>query len=155
MTGRVHDADPARYESLPPNESRLFYLFVRHATVVNGPGVPPFIGDLGIAASHVVVEEGGRRSVRLSLRIEDLGDLRVFGALETIDATGLVAAPLFGDDLQPGHEVTLPSWTLQQKNRVTLEVGQPAGIVLLRPIENGRYRVERVLAPVQALGSGL
>jgi len=55
--------------------------------------------------------------VRLSLRIDDLGDLRTSGAIETIDATGLVAAPLFAQELKPGQEVALPAWTAKQKNR--------------------------------------
>lgn len=155
-TGRVHEADPARYDSLPENESRLFYILVKNASIVNGAGVPPFTGDIGIVSNRFVAEEGGRKSVRLSLRIEDLGDLRTFGALETIDATGLVATPMFGEDLlKPGQDVTLPAWTMQQKSRATLEVGQPGGVVLLRPLGEGRYRVERVIQAVIMLGSGL
>ena len=151
-TGRVHEADPARYDSLPENESRLFYLLVKNASIVNGAGVAPFTGDLGIVSNRFVADEGGRKSVRLSLRIEDLGDLRTFGALETIDATGLVATPMFGEDLlKPGQDVTLPAWTMQQKSHATLEVGQPGGVVLLRPLGEGRYRVERVVAPVVTL----
>jgi len=150
-TGRVNHADPQRYESLPINESQLFYILVKNASIVNGAGVAPFIGDIGIVANRFVAEDGGRKVVRLSLRIDDLGDLRTFGAIETIDATGLVAAPLFAQELKPGQEVTLPAWTAKQKNPWTLEVGQAGGVVLLRPAGEGRYRVERVIMPAVTL----
>jgi hypothetical protein len=147
-TGRVHRADPSRYDSLPENESRLLYLIVRGATVINGAGVPPFIADIGFAASRRVVEEGGRRAVELSLAIDDLGDLRTLGALEVIDAGGLVAAPAFGDGLlEPGREVRLPEWTRERPSPRRLAVGERTGIVLLRPVGDGRFRVERVIPP--------
>jgi len=148
-TGRVHAADPARYESLPVNESRLFYVLVKHATVVNGAGVPPFTADIGITAGRRVARENGGPAVEVSLRIDDLGDLRASGGLETIDATGLVAAPLFGEGvLEPGREVSPPAWTVEMPSAHTLEVGERAGIILLRPTAvEGRYRVERVIQP--------
>jgi hypothetical protein len=150
-SGRVRQADPARYESLPMNESQLFYILVQHASIVNGAGIPPFTGDIGIVANRMVADEGGRKSVRLSLRIDDLGDLRTYGAIETIDATGLVAAPLFAPDAKPGDEVSLPAWTAAQKNAWTLEVGQAGGVMLLSPLGAGRYRVERVIRPAVTL----
>ena len=148
-TGRVHAADPARYESLPMNESRLLYVLVNNATVVNGAGVEPFTADIGITASRRIARQNGAPAIEVSLRIDDLGDLRTFGALETIDATGLVAAPLFGEGvLEPGREVSPPAWTAESPSAHTLEVGERAGIVLLRPTAvAGRYRVERVIQP--------
>jgi len=149
-TGRVHAEDPARYESLPVNESRLFYVLVKNATVVNGAGVPPFTADIGITAGRRVACDHGTRCVEVSLRIDDLGDLRTFGALEVIDATGLVAAPLFGEGvLEPGPEVSPPAWTAESPSAHTIAVGERAGIVLLRPTSvEGRYRVVRVIQPV-------
>ena len=153
-TGRVNQADPQRYESLPMNESGLFYILVKNASIVNGAGVAAFTGDLGIVANRFVADDGGRKVVRLSLRIDDLGDLRTSGAIETIDATGLVAAPLFAQELTPGQEVALPSWTAKQKNPWTLEVGQAGGVVLLKPAGEERYRVERVIMPAVTLDGG-
>ncbi len=145
-SGRVHQADPARYETLPQNESRLLYLIVRQATVVNGAGIPPFVADIGFGATRRVVQEAGERAVELSLAIDDLGDLRTLGALETIDASGLVVAPAFGEGLlEPGKEVRLPEWTRERPSPRTIEVGQRTGVVLLRPVGDGRYRVERVI----------
>ena len=60
---------------------------------------------------------GGRtaeRQVGFSAKIEELGDLRVFGALETIDATGLTAAPLWDK-------------TLEGRRRGHAAAGAPAG----------------------------
>ena len=82
---------------------------VTNATVVNGAGVPPFTADLGINATRRVADP---QTVELSLRIDDMGDLGTDGALETIDAMGLVVAPLFGEGvLQEGQEVAPPAWT--------------------------------------------
>jgi len=39
-TGRVHQADPARYESLPENDDRVFYTLIRSATIVPHRGGP-------------------------------------------------------------------------------------------------------------------
>jgi hypothetical protein len=148
-TGRVHDADPRGYDELPMNESRLFYQLVTNATVVDGAGVPPFTADLGINATRRVADP---HTVELSLRIDDMGDLGTDGALETIDATGLVAAPLFGEGvLEEGQEVAPPVWTDERRSPNLLKVGEPAGIVLLRPTGvEGRYRVVRVIQPTVA-----
>jgi len=45
-TGHVHQADPARYESLPENDDRVFHTLIRSATIVPGTGVAPFMGDI-------------------------------------------------------------------------------------------------------------
>jgi len=39
-TGNVDRADPGRYESLPKNETKEFYVLVKNATVLAGTGVP-------------------------------------------------------------------------------------------------------------------
>jgi hypothetical protein len=140
-TGRVTSANPARYESLPMNDSAVFSRLIRHATIVTGTGVAPFTGDVGLIASRSPRLAAGR--IEVATRIDDLGDLRVFDALETIDATGLTLAPLFDRSLRAGDEVTLPDWTTWKGP--TVNVGQPGDVVLLRPIDGGRYRVERLL----------
>ncbi|HWP99312.1 MAG TPA: M14 family metallopeptidase [Vicinamibacterales bacterium] len=143
-TGRVEQADPARYETLPLNEGRLFYLLVRGATVVNGAGIPPFVADIGISATRRVRVAGGRRELVVPLTIEDLGDLRVNGALETIDAEGLTVAPLFDRRLAPGAIVALPDWRARPARR-RIAVGQRADLVLLAPAGSGRYKVVRAI----------
>ena len=151
-SGRVDSADTARYESLPFNDSMLLHTLIAHATIAPGTGVAPFRGDIGIAGLRVVREVGADRKVGFAAKIEELGDLRVFGALETIDATGLTAAPLWDKSLKVGDEVTLPPPSRPTSpasptspTSPTLAPGQPAAVVLLRPTAGGTYLVERVV----------
>jgi hypothetical protein len=160
-TGRVDAADPARYESLPMNRDMQLYQVIRNASVVNGAGVPPFIADVGIAATRSVrTPAGRRRELHLVRRIDDLGDLRVLAGLEDIDATGLVVAPLFDASVRPGDEVRLPAWPLAAAGTAApagppaagpdrpgprVAAGEPANLLLLRPLPGGAYRVERVI----------
>jgi hypothetical protein len=140
-TGRVNAADPKRYDSLPVNESRTLNVLVTNATVINGAGVAPYTADIGIVGNRRVRTVNGRREIELPLTIDDLGDLRTSGALRTIDATGLMAVPDSG--YAEGTLVDLPDW--RSRGEVTVAVGQPARIALLRPAEGGKYRVEIVL----------
>ena len=142
-TGDVERADPRRYESLPMNESRLLYLLIRNATVINGAGVPPFTSDLGIVATRRVRSADGRRDLQTSLGIDDMGDLRTSGALRTIDATGMTVIPA-DDSLEQGKVVDLPEW--KSKSASTIGVGQPARLAILKPArEPGKFVVEMVL----------
>ncbi len=140
-TGRVNYADPLRYESLPVNESRLFYILVRNATVISGTGIPPFTADIGITANRRVRSVRGRRELVLTTTLEDLGDLRTRGALREIDASGMTLVPDTG--YREGAIVDLPDWRV--KSNKPLRLGQPPRLALLRPASGGKYRVEMVL----------
>ena len=59
----------------------MFDVLIRHATVIDGTRSPRFSADIGIAGD----------------RIDAIGDLSNADARQTIDATGLVAAPGFID----------------------------------------------------------
>jgi hypothetical protein len=142
-TGNVEREDPRRYESLPMNDSTVFYRLIQHASIVAGTGVAAFIGDVGLVVNRGVQTVNGERQLRATTRIDDIGDLRVFGALETIEAKGLTVAPLFDLAVKVGDEVQLPDWTSWKGN--TISTGQPGDLVLLRPIAGGKFRVERVL----------
>ena len=145
-SGQAASADPRRYESLPVNDDRLLHTLIRNATIVPGTGVAPFTGDVGVSAQRVVrTVEGERRLVTLA-RIEDLGDLRTLGALETVDATGLTLAPAFTTDARPGDVVTLPEWEPLPPHPV-IAVGQPARFFLMQPhTPGGSYRIVRVIS---------
>ncbi len=137
-------ASTERYESLPFNESLVLYQLVRRARVLMGNGVPPFLSDIGITGNRAVRDSPDGRGVVVVKRIEEWGDLSVFGALEVIDGAGLTAAPIWDAGLAAGDEVTLPA----DGDRLPgppLGPGQPANLVLLRPTAGGRYRVERVI----------
>jgi hypothetical protein len=142
-TGRVRQADRRRYETLPVNETDLFYLLIRNATVVPGTGVAPFIADIGIVASRGVRTTNGTRETRLSARIDDLGDLHIMSALESVDATGLLVAPLWDPAMKAGDVVELPDFAAQRAPRV-IATGEPAELVLLRR-DGNKYRVDRVI----------
>lgn len=149
-TGRVHAADPARYESLPLNESRLFSLRISGATIWAGTGVAPFTGDVGVGTTRTVRSENGRREMAFTGRIEDLGDLRVYGAIEEIDARGLTLAPNFLPSARPGDTVTLPD-RASTRPQTTIEVGQPARFLLLIPAgPPNTYVVRRVIGEAEA-----
>ena len=174
-SGRVKKADAKRYETLPFNESRLLHTVITGATLVGNPKLTPYIADIGISGTRIVrrttAESGntsgspefnagaiygaassanGKRALGLSARIADLGDLQTSGALNTIDAKGLTAAPLWDEKLKQGDEVSLPDWSTWKG--ATIATGQPPNIVLLSPVgastpagAAGRYRVERVV----------
>ena len=146
-SGRAEEADPRHYESLPENGSRLLHTVVRNATVVTGAGVAPFTGDIGIGASRLVREVNGVRELSWAARIEDLGDLRVYGALHTIDAAGLIAAPLIVPEASEGDRLALPDWTTWKG--ATLSVGERGAILLLQPLDGaeGRYLVKKIVKP--------
>ncbi len=140
-TGRVKRADPDTYEELPMNESRMFYIAIRNATVINGAGVKPFTADIGIIANRRVRTVEGRRELQMTTGVDDMGDLRTSGALREIDASGLTAVPAAG--YEEGQLVDLPDW--RQRGEQSIAVGQPVRIALLRPAADGKYRVEVVL----------
>ena len=54
IRGDIDRADPARYESLPMNDSMLLHTIVSNALIVPGTGVAPFKGDIGIGASRAI-----------------------------------------------------------------------------------------------------
>jgi hypothetical protein len=143
-TGQVERADPKRYETLPVNESRAFYVLVQNATVIAGTGVPPFIADIGIVANRRVRTTGSNREIQLALNIDDVGDLRTQGALRTIDATGKTVVVATDDSFAEGKVIDLPEW--RTKTASTIAVGQPARMAILRPAgQAGKFLVEVVL----------
>ena len=148
-TGNVDKADPKRYESLPMNETKELFVLVKNATILPGTGVRAFTGDIGISANRRVRTIDGRRQIQIQANIVDLGDLRTYGALRTIDGTGLVAAPLWDPSLKEDQEVDLPDWSKQPSARV-IATGQPGEIVLMRPLGDptrpaSRYVIQTIL----------
>jgi hypothetical protein len=141
-SGSVDAADPSRYERLPFNDGRLFYTLIEHGTILPGTGVAPFLGDVGIAASRVVRVADGARQARFAGHIDDLGDLRVYGALERIDAAGLIVAPLWREDLAAGDTVDAPPL---RTGGATIAPGQPGAVAILAPADGGRYVVRRIV----------
>jgi hypothetical protein len=134
-TGRVDKADAKRYETLPQNESKGFYILVKNASVVAGTGVKAFSADIGISGNRRVRTVAGERQIYMQTSINDLGDLRTYSGLRTIEASGLIAAPLWDAELKENQEVELPNWSGTPAAHV-IAPGQPAEIVLLRPLND-------------------
>jgi len=141
-SGRVAQADPAAYEQLPENDGLLFHTIIRGGTVIPGTGVAPFRADVGLAGTRVVRQTPTGRTMRWQGSIQDLGDLRVYGALQTVDASGLFVAPAYSA-APAGTEVTLPHTTAAGPR---IALGAPARVWLLRstPVA-GRYTLVRTV----------
>jgi len=142
-TGAVQAADAALYESLPINDSNLYTVIVKGASIVAGTGIPPFTGDIALGSSRVVrTDTKGTREAFQALRVDDLGDMRVFSALETVDAAGLFAVTNQG--WKEGDTVQVADWK-SLKSDTPLAVGSTADIALLRPAAAGGYTVTRII----------
>lgn len=142
-SGRVASADPDVYERLPENDSLLLHTIVRGGTVLAGTGVAPFRADVGIAGTRVVRTRPGGRTLAWQASIQELGDLRVYGALQTIDAADLFVSAAYSD-AAAGEEVTVPDGSRTAGPKVVL--GAPPRLWVLRPVgPRGRYRIERVV----------
>jgi hypothetical protein len=148
-SGRVKSADPGRYDSLPYNESKLLHTMVTNATIIQGDSIGPFIGDVGISGTRIIRHEtangGDERKLGLAARIDDIGDLRTYGALNAIDGTGLTVTPLFDENAREQGTVRLPDWSTWKG--ATIRIGQPGNLFLLKPMpgNSGEYQVVRVI----------
>ena len=145
-SGRTAAHPTAAYDSLPVNESNLLSIRIRNATIASGTGVAPFVGDIGLNTSRALARGDGPRRIQVASRIADLGDLRVFGALEDIDATGLTATPAFDDAAREGDLVRMPDWSAWQG--ATIAVGQPGALFLLAPASTGTPPVSATASPL-------
>ncbi len=140
-TGRAEQAALERYDSIPMNESKgLLHVLVKGAHVFGEAG-DAFVADIGVAASQAVrLWQGAPRAV-IAGTIAELGDLRVFGAIETIDGHGLTAVPLPTGGVKEGEIIPLPP-----RSECEVRIGQPAELMLLRPGGSAdAWRVERII----------
>lgn len=141
-TGRAELASVERYDSIPLNASKgLLQVLIQGAHVFGEAG-EAFTADIGVAVSPAVRVSEGTPRARLLATIVELGDLRVFAALETVDAQGLTAVPWLSSEVKEGDIVPLPP-----RDKCRISVGQGAGLMLLRPTEEppAEWRVERIL----------
>ena len=148
-TGAVQGADATLYESLPMNESNIYTAIVKNASIVVGTGIAPFTGDIALGSQRVVRKDAtGARTAVQALRVDDLGDMRVFAALETTDGTGLFAVNNQG--WKDGDTVRVADWAAFKTDK-PLAVGSNADIALLRPTAPGGYTVVRIVKTERAL----
>lgn len=140
-TGKATQADVARYESIPENASSgLVYLLVKDVGLF-GAGGKPFTADVGIAVTREVRRQGGRLVLDHVGKVEELGDLRTLGAIETVEGAGLFAVPLAGRTAKEGDTLRL-----DMPGAHPVEPGQSGDLMLLKPQgEASTYRVERLI----------
>jgi hypothetical protein len=149
-TGAVQGADPALYESLPINDEKLFTVIVKNASIVPGTGIAPFTGDIAFSSNRVVkADTKGVLQAFQMLKVDDLGDMRVYSALETIDATGQFAVMNRG--WKEGDTVQISDWKAW-KSEKPLAVGATTDIALLIPGGAGTYTVVRIIRMERPLG---
>lgn len=139
--GSVNKADPARYDSLPQNESQGFFYLIRNVGIRPSPAIPIFTGDVGIGASRRVRMVEGARRLFVSMSVSDLGDLRTYAGLFEIDGTGKVLAPL-----QQGATVGAMVDLSQVVGNIG--TGTAADLMLLEPA-GGMHRVARIFSGQQ------
>jgi hypothetical protein len=139
--GTVEHADLDRYESIPFNRSQgLLHLLIRGAQVFGEAG-DAFVADLGVAAQRAVRLREGTPCVVLTGTLEELGDLRVLGAMEVVEGSGLTVVPLPPGDVTVGQLLPLPP-----RSARAVRTEQPAELMVLRPVgADGSYRVERII----------
>ncbi|WP_324954795.1 M14 metallopeptidase family protein [Archangium sp.] len=140
-SGRAAQADVQRYESIPENDSSgLVYLLLKGVGLFGADG-KPFTADVGISVTRAVRDNGQGPTLAHVGKVDELGDLRVLGALETVEGSGLFAVPLSGPGAKEGDTVHLP-----QPKQHAMQLGQPAELMLLKPLEKvSTYRIERII----------
>lgn len=146
-SGTVHDADPGRYDSLPENRGGGFHTRFIDVSVVRAPDRPLEKADVGLVGVRRVRLDDGKRTAVLQLTVGGIGDLTMEAALFAVNAHGRVLAPL-RDGVREGDTIEA---TLQQ---LVLTTGPnvPADLMLLVPMGQLAYRVERVIRSEVVLG---
>lgn len=140
-TGKAATADVARYDSIPENlGSGLVQVLLKDVGLFGADG-NPFTADVGIAVTREVRRQGGGLSLVHVAKVEELGDLRVLGAIETVDGKGLFAVPLAGHTVKQGDTLRL-----EKPGKDVVETGQSGELMLLKPQgPASTYRVERII----------
>lgn len=140
-SGKATRADVARYESLPENDSSgIVYLMLKGVGLFGADG-KPFTADVGISVTRAVRDSDKGPTLAHVGKVDELGDLRVLGALETVNSGGLFAVPLSGPGAKEGDTVHLP-----EPKQHAVAIGQPAELMLLKPLEKvSTYRIERII----------
>ncbi|HEY2906612.1 MAG TPA: amidohydrolase family protein [Vicinamibacterales bacterium] len=95
----------------PPTPSAVYDIVVRHGTIVDGTGMPPYQADIAIAGD----------------RIAAIGDLSHATARSDVDATGLYVAPGFINIHSHAVPNALPTAENMLTQGVTTEILNPDG----------------------------
>ncbi len=145
--GSVHQADPARYDSLPENRGGGFHTVIRGVLVTSDAAVAPQPRDVGLVGVRRVRVADGTRTAVLHLTVGGIGDFTESATSFDINGSGLLLAPL-APSTQVGTIVSVPPTALV----VTTGATVPADLMLLALQPDGRYRVERIVTAEVVLG---
>jgi len=164
--GSLAEVDPAAYERLPVNSrDRLADLVLRRATLLNGRGIPPFVGDVGFVRESRFAGSEPRRHRTV---VVDVGDMDYAKGKQDVDASAYVVtpAPAGGVASWPAVAAELSRQGLASANgeltidleALSREVKAWAGGAVLRPGYAGDLllfaRTPGGLRPVKAVTGG-
>jgi hypothetical protein len=145
--GSVHHADTGRYDSLPENRGGGFHTIVRNARIVRAAGLAPESVDVGLVGVRRVRMIESRRTAMLVLTVVAAGDLGDAGGLFYEDAGQRVLVPLV-----PGAAVSGEVALTDDQLVLVPGPNTPADVMLVTPLDGGRYRIDRVLTAETVLG---
>jgi hypothetical protein len=140
-SGKAAQADVARYESIPKNDSTgLGYLLLKGVGLFGAEG-KPFTADVRSSVTRVVRDSGNGSTLAHVGKVEELGDLRVLGTLKIVERGGLFAVLLSGSGAKESNTLHLP-----EPKQHAVVTGQPVELMLLKPLEKAStYRIERII----------
>jgi hypothetical protein len=145
--GSVHTADPARYDSLPENRGGGFHTVVRGVQVLRAAEGAAEMADVGLVGVRRVRVAEGRRTALLTVTIGAIGDLSHVASLFYVEGAGKVLAPQVAGATEGAVLALDPAQLV-----VTTGASVPANLMLLAPLPNQRFRVERLFASETVLG---
>jgi hypothetical protein len=145
--GSVQDADPARYDSLPENRSGGFHTVITRVQVRRAADAEPETLDVGLVGVRRVRLDEGKRTALLRLTVGGAGDLTRSASLFHIEGNGHVLAPR-APGVAVGEVVALEPPQLV----VTTGANVAANLMLLTPLPDRRFRVERLFDSEVLLG---
>ena len=145
--GSVHQADPARYDSLPENTGGGFHTVIRGVTVTRKEGEAPQVIDVGLVGVRRVRVENGTRTAVLNLTVAGAGALEAAARSFDIDGSGKVLARR-----TPG--ATVGDFFAIPETDMVVATGPnvAADLMLLTRLPDGRHRVEQVITSEVVLG---
>ena len=170
--GSLANVDAKAYDAIPLNtHDRLFDVLVRHARVIGGGGLPPYLADVGLMVTPARPGFSGPSPRGMRAGVLEVGDLTDFLGKTEIDLAGrlLVVAPPGGED---GWKKTLAGLaarglataegllTLSESGlsaeakawlggAPSLAPGYGGDFLVLQPAGEGRFRAERRISPVK------
>jgi len=168
--GSLAKVDANAYDAIPlDTRDRLFDVLLRHARVIGGGGLPPFLADVGLNTAPARPGFSGPSPRGMRVGVLEVGDLTDFLGKTELDLEGrlLVVAPPGGEDgwkktltglaarglVTADGALALSESDLSAEAKVWLSGAAPLApgyggdFLVLGPAGAGRFRVERRISP--------